>query len=438
MPGAGGYREVIALAVPLILSMVSQTLMLAIESALLGRVDPVAQGASGLASALKWPLLLLCNCGGTGVQICVAQALGAGRLTECGVVAWQGIYLSCLAWLVPVLAGLHAPWIVQLSAPSPELIAPTVLYLRIAWLGSLPGMVNLIIVGCFRGLGDTRTPLLVTLVIDSLNVVLDIVLIFGLAGLPPLGIAGAAIAAVLANTIGVTLSFTLFWRRGQRQGFLSQRRLPFVRQTCWQVLQVSWPIGTYAALEMTAWTLFTAFIARLGTTEAAAHAIAVRVIALCYTAGLGISITATTLIGRYLGAADRLAMRRTIRTSLMLLLGLMSSLGVGLFVWRQPLVGLFSEDAAVTPLARQLLIFAALFQIFDALTLLGIGVLRGTGQTRWPMFIGVAVNWGLFIPSAVLVMFVWSGGVLGGWAVALATGMVLGLLLLGRVWRYLW
>jgi len=435
---AGGYREVGFLAFPLVLSLLSQTIMTAVESAFLGRFGTVEQGAAGLAGAFVWPLLLLCNCSGIGVQICVAQSIGAQRRADCGAFTWQGIYVSVLAWLFLVAAGLSAPLIVGLSAPSPELVEPTALYLRIELLGGLSGLINLTLVGFFRGIGDMKTPLVVTLGIELLGMLLDVLLIFGVAGCPRLGIAGAALSTVSATTVGTVIYLCLFLRRGQREGLLTQPRIPFDRHACWHLVRVSWPIGAQGALEMGAWTLFTAFAARLGTVEAAAHAIAIRVISLAYMAGYGISVAATTLVGRYLGAQEPEAARRSMRSCLMLTLLLMGSMGVGFFVWRQPLVALFTRDDAVAPLAVQLVIFVALFQICDSLSLSAMGVLRGAGQTRWPMLAGLLVNWGLFVPSAALVMFPWQGGILGGWAVALGSAVLLGLVLLWRVLRSGW
>ena len=430
---AGGYREVVSLALPLVLCMLSQTIMTAVESAFLGHYGMVEQGAAGLAGALLWPLLLSCNWSGIGVQICVAQSIGAQRRTDCGALTWQGIYVSLLAWLCLVIAGLGARLIVQLSAPSPALVEPTILYLRIELLGSLPGLVNLTLVGFFRGIGDTTTPLMVTLVVELLGTLLDLLLIFGVAGLPRLGITGAALATVSANAVGTVIYLYLFLRRGRREGFLTQPRLPFDRHACWRLVRISWPIGAHGVLDMGAWTLFTALAARLGTVEAAAHAIAIRIIALGYMAGYGISVAATTLVGRYLGAQEPAAARRSMRSSLILTLLLMVSMGAGFFVWRQSLVALFTQDLTVAPLAVQLVSVVALFQLFDSLSLSAMGVLRGAGQTRWPMLAALLVNWGLFIPCAALVMFTWHGGIIGGWAVGLGSAVLLGLVLLWRV-----
>ncbi len=434
-PVAGGCGEVARLAVPLVFSLLSQSLMAAMEAALLGHVSAIAQGAVGLAWALLWPLQLGCNWSGIGVQICVAQAYGAQRHSACGNFACQGLYINLLAWAVLVVAGLGSASLIQLSGPDPALVPPAAQYLRIVLLGSLPGLCNLTLVGFFRGIGDSTTPLLVTLLVEGINTLLAVLLIFGLAGCPALGVAGAAYASVTAASVGTLIYLRCFLRRGQRLGFLTRAWLPFDRVTCRRIVHVSWPIGAHATLEMSAWSLFTACLARLGSVEAAAHTIALRVLALAYMAGYGIAVATTTLVGQYLGAENPTAARRSMRSSLILVLGLLGGLGLSIFVWRVPLVRLFTQDPAVGAMAVSLLVYVALFQLSDALALNAIGALRGAGHTRWPMLAVLVLNWGLFIPSVMLVLFVWHGGLLGGWRVALGTAILTGLTLLWRAWR---
>ncbi len=434
----GGYHEVVHLALPVVVSMLTQTLAAAVESAFLGRFGTTEQGAAGLGGALLWPILLACNCSGMGVQICVAQAMGAQRRPDCGAITWQGIYVTVLAWLPMLVVGVYALPLVRLMAPSPALLEPTALYLRIELLGGLPALLNMTLAGFFRGLGDTRTPLVVVLVVQCLSTLLDLLLIFGVAGLPRLGLAGAALATVSARTVGTALYLWLFLHRGWREGFLVQPRLPFDRHTCWRLVRVSWPIGAQGALEMGAWTLFTALIARLGAVEAAAHTIAIRVTSLSYMAGYGLCVAATTLVGQYLGAQDRTAARRSMVSCLVLIIGLMGSLGIGFFIGRYPLVRLFTHDEAVVALGVRVLLLVALLQVFDGINLIAIGVLRGAGHTRWPMLVGLLLNWGVFVPGAALGIFVWPGGIMGGWAAALGTVVVLGLVMLLRVLRGAW
>jgi MATE family multidrug resistance protein len=372
------------------------------------------------------------------VQICVAQSMGAQRHQDCGAITWQGVYITGLAWLPMLVLGLYALPLVRLIAPSPELIAPTALYLRIELFGGLPALLNMTMIGFFRGIGDTRTPLVVVLVVESLAVLLDILLIFGVAGCPRLGIAGAALSTVICRTVGTAIYVGLFLCRGRREGFATRLRLPFDRHACWRLLRVSWPIGAQGALELGAWTLFTAFIARLGPVDAAAHAIAMRVTSLSYMAGYGLCVAATTLVGQYLGAHNRAAARRSMMSCLVLVVGLMGSLGLAFFVGRYPLVGVFSHDAAVIALGVRVLLCVALLQVFDGINLIAMGVLRGAGNTRWPMLVGLLLNWGIFVPSAVLTIFVWPGGIVAGWAAAVSTVVVLALLMLLRVLRGAW
>jgi MATE family multidrug resistance protein len=123
---------------------------------------------------------------------------------------------------------------------------------------------------------------------------------------------------------------------------------------------------------------------------------------------------------------------------LVLAIGLMGSLGLGFFLGRYPLVRLFTYDEAVIGLGVRVLLWVALLQVFDGVNLIAMGVLRGAGNTRWPMLVGLLLNWGLFIPSAALVLFVWPGGIVAGWAVSVVTVVILAFLMLIRVWRGTW
>jgi putative MATE family efflux protein len=411
-----------------------------IDAAFLGRLGTAEQGAAGLAEPFLWTLLMLCGGVSTGVNIFVAQDYGAQSRGRCGLITWQGLYVNLLTWLLFLGGGLAARACIQLGQPSPDLLEPAVTYLRIRLLGALPLLMNFTLQGFFRGIGDTQTPLRVTILVNALNVLLDYLLIFGHAGLPRLGIAGAAVAAVLSTSVGSVLYIWLFLRCGTRQGLLTKAWAPFDRYACWHLIQVSWPTGLQAALEMSAWTLFTILVARLGAPEAAAHYITTNVALLSYMPGYGVSVAATTLVGQSLGAADRAAAWRSARACLVLVTLLMGTIGAGFFFWRHALVQFFTADPVVQQLGARLLIFAAICQIFDGWSLVAAGVLRGAGETRWPMLAGVILGWGFFVPLAYLTMFPLHGGVIGGWVVGMTYIILLGLTMSARLaqgqWQY--
>lgn len=426
-------REVVSLALPVVLSMLSHTLMTSVDIALLGHFGTVEQGAAGLAQAFLWVFIVTCNCCGTGVNIFVAQYWGAQRYLACGQITWQGLYLGLLAWLPMLAGGFWADTLVRLNAPDPELAAPAALYARIRLLGGLPILLNFVLIGFFRGIGDVRTPLVVTFAAQLLNGLLDVVLIFGLAGFPRLGIAGSAIATVSTTGMTTLIYLGLFWQRGLRQGLLRRAWVPCDPGACRRLINVSWPVGVQGAFELGAWTLFTTMVARLGSAAMAAHAIATQIMALSYLTGYGISVAAATLVGQYLGAKQPAVARQSMLASLFIIVIYMGTLGVGFYLWRHPLIGIFTGVSAVSRIAADLLIFVGLFQVFDGISLVATGVLRGAGETRWPLGVGLLLNWGMFVPLAVMVMFWFDGGVAGGWAAALCYVVMLAVVMLVRV-----
>ncbi len=434
----GGYRETLHLAYPVALSMLSQTLMWLVDTSFLGRVSLVAQGAAGFAGTCVWLLLSFSVGIGTGVNILVAQSFGAQRRADCGLVTWQGMYISLLIWIPLLVGGLCAPWIVQRLGPSTPLMEPAATYMAIRLFGALPAVLNFSLLGFFRGLGDTRTLFWVTLLTNALNVVLDYLLIFGHAGLPRLEIAGAAGATVLSTAMGSLIYLWLFVRRGQQQGFLMRRLEAFNWAVWWSLVRLSLPIGCQSMLEGGAWAMFTVLVARLGTIEAATHQIALSLVSFAYMLSFGVTIAATTLVGQYLGAANRAAARRSARSCLVLGTVVLSLLGIVLVLGRRPLVGIFTPDPDVIQLGTRLVLWVAAFQIFQGLSQISAGVLRGAGDTRWPMFASIIAGWGVFLPGATLVMFTLQGGLGGGWMSVVGYGLILSLAMLLRLWHGRW
>jgi putative MATE family efflux protein len=269
-------------------------------------------------------------------------------------------------------------------------------------------------------------------------VLLDYLLIFGYGGFPRLEIAGAAVAAVVAASVGSCLYVWLFLRRALQQGFLGQALVPFDRQECRGLLRLSGPVGCQGALETGTWLLFATLVGRLGSAEMAAHHIATNVLTLSYMASYGVAVAATTLVGQYLGAGDHAAARRSVRSCLVLVSVLTGVMGVSFLLWRCELVWVFNHDPAVVRLSVQLLVCIALFQGFDGLALVAAGVLRGAGDTRWPMLASLVFGWGVFIPLAYLSIFPLRGGVVGGWRAAMLHILLLSVTMTARLARGQW
>ena len=435
----GGLREVGHLAYPVVLQNVSVTTLHMVDAAFLGRVGPTEMGAAGYGGLWIWTALCFFLGTGTGVQTFVAQAHGAGRERECGPWAWQALAAvlpplvvgtALFAWAFPVFQA----WL----APAPELQGFATEYVRARALGCGGVAVTMVLGAFFRGLGDMRTPLLVTMTAALANAVLDWGLIFGNLGMPALGVRGAGLATALAEWLGAALLLACFLRRRVRHAYATgpvRPRLHSIRR----FLRTGAPIGGMWFLDMITFSLFTTLIARMGSEVMAASQAFVVLLHVSFMQVIGFQIAAMTLVGRYIGAEDPESAERSYRSALSLGVAYASAVGVVFLLFPEALLRIFSDDARVLELGVPLLALGALFQLVDAVGIIAGGALRGAGDTRWPFLVQTAMAWGLFLPLGWLGGVGLGGGLVGAWlgatAYVLALGAAMALRFRGGAWR---
>lgn len=411
----GGVREVAALAAPVVLQQVSATTMMVVDSAMVGRLGSTELAAVGFASVWLWTLFALFNGTAGGVQTFVSQYEGAGRYRECGTWAWQGLYSVVPGTLFLVL--LVAPFADTLLgwlAPSTGLRTAAGAYVAARLPGEAALAALMVMTAFFRGVGDTRTPMAVTILANVCNVVLDYGLIFGTLGLPRMGVAGAGLATAISGALGAALLFVLFQRRRTVDRFATRPVAPDTRRIR-RFLRVGLPIGGQWAIGMTSFAFFTTLIARMGDESMAASQAFVMLLCMSFMQALGISAAAQTLVGRYVGAGNEAAVGRSFHASLALGIGVALVVGVLFVVVPGPLLRIFTDDPAVLALGRPLLAIGAVFQLFDAIAIIAEGSLRGAGDTRWPFAIETFFGWGVFVPLAYTLGVVLEGGLAGAW-----------------------
>lgn len=434
----GSYREVIQLAYPAVLTMLSWTAMWTVDTIFVGRVGTAEQGAVGLAGALTWTAVCVVNGTMTAVQIFVAQHCGAGQRHRCGEILWQGIYLALLAAVPAIILGLYSDRLVGLLKISLDLRGFTADYLKIRLVGAVFHFLFRNMELFLQGTGDTRTPLKVSIVANGCNVLLDYLLIFGKFGFPEMGVRGAALATVIATAVQSGIyAYLLFGRSGWRMYF-PRRVSPLVPRRFFKLVRVGGPVGVQWLLDMSTWTIFTTFVARLGEVEAAAHQIAITILHVSFMPGYGISIATTTLVGQFIGAGDAESAKRAAYNSLRIVVLFMGTMGVMFFLFRSQLIRVFNPDPEVIAVGATLLIYAAVFQVFDGTAMVGTGVLRGSGDTRWPSLVSIGIAWGVFVPLVYLMIIRLDLGVTGGWLAASIWIGTLGLAMFGGVCKRRW
>ena len=412
---AGGVLEVASLAYPVVLATMAETFMQVINSAMVGRLGATELGAVGFGGIWVWTLF----CGfvgcAQGVQVFVARHFGAGEQRACGAWVWQSLYLlvpavalwcGAMYWVFPIVIG----WV----GASPELESTALEYV-VTRIPQGPAIViSFSIVSFFRGVGDTRTPLVASLVSISVNVVLAYGLIFGELGLPAWGVAGAGWSMTAASWINATIMLLFFLSRRMRQRFATSPVRPD-RRAARRFLVTAAPIGGQWLLEMVSFALFSSLVARMGDAEMAASQAMLQLLSLSFMQAVAISIASGTLIGQYIGADDMAAAERSYRSGLKLAALLASIVALIFLASPELLLGIFTNEAGVLALGRPLLALGALFQLVDAIGIVTGGSLRGAGDTRFSFLVSATAAWLVRLPLLWVAVIWLDTGLYGAW-----------------------
>jgi putative MATE family efflux protein len=275
-----------------------------------------------------------------------------------------------------------------------------------------------------RGVGDTRTPMLIMAVVNVVNMVVAYVLIYGIGPFPALGVLGSALGAAIGRVVGFALVIGVLVRGHRGLRLRSRLLLPDATQFR-RIIAIGAPAGAEMLVLRGGMMAFVATVASLGTSALAAHQIALTSESLSFMPGFGFSVAATTLVGQALGARRPRLAERSGWTACGMAALIMSAMGLLFFLFPEKFMAAFTDDPVVIALGSGPLRLVALVQPFLAASMVLSGALRGAGDTRWPLAITASGFWGVRLPLAFILAQT-PLGLLGAW-----TGMAIDLALRG-------
>ena len=402
-------REILRLAVPAFLALVAEPMFLLADAAIVGHLGTPQLAGLGIAGAIIQTAVGLCIFLAYGTTASVARRLGAGDVRGALAQGIDGIWLAVLIGVVTTAVGLMTVTpLIGLFDPHPVVAEHAASYLSWAFLGVTPLLVLLAGTGILRGLQDTRTPLVVAVAANLVNIVLNVALVYGL----DLGIAGSAIGTDLAQLGAAAAVVAVVVRAARREGASLRPDLPGIRRAGHAaVALVIRTVTLRAALLVMTWGA-----AALGATATATHQLAMTLWTFLAFALDAIAIAAQAITGRYLGAGDLEVTRQA--TDRMVTWGWRSGLVTGaLLAVTAPFLGrLFTSDPAVHAELWPVLLVAALFQPLSGIVFVLDGVLIGAGDGRYLAWAGAVVLL-VFAPAAWAVATQTSSGLLGLWVV---------------------
>jgi putative MATE family efflux protein len=404
-------REILRLAVPAFLALVAEPLFLLSDAAIVGHLGAAEIAGLGIAAVVLQTAVGICVFLAYGTTASVARQLGAGDLRGALTQGVDGLWLAIGIGLVVTVVGVATtgPLVAAFGA-GPTVTEPAQTYLRIAFLGTVPLLVMLAATGVLRGLQDTRTPLVVAVGGNALNIVLNLVLVYPLG----LGIAGSALGSVLAQVASAAVFVVVVVRAARRHGAPLRPDLPGIRRAAHagSALVVR-TLTLRAALLVTTYAVTVGAVAGEEEVDLATHQLALTIWTFLAFALDAIAIAAQALTGRLLGAGDVVGARET--TQRMVRWGVVSGVVTGLLLAVvSPWVGqLFTGDDAVSDLLVPVLLVAALGQPVAGVVFVLDGVLIGAGDGRYLAWAGL-VTLVAYAPVA-LVLAAYSAGLVAIW-----------------------
>ncbi|MCW2758326.1 MAG: family efflux transporter [Nocardioidaceae bacterium] len=396
-------RQILALAVPAFLALVAEPLFLLADSAIVGHLGTTQLAGLGIASAVLGSVVSLCVFLAYGTTAEVARRIGAGDPTGAVRRGLDGTWLAVLVGLAVSAVGVPAAGVVVgWFGAGPAVADSATTYLRIALLGAAPLLVMLATTGVLRGFQDTRTPLVVAVVGNALNVVLNLLLVYGVGSWSGLGIAGSALGTLVAQ-VASALALTAVVVRGARRHDVGLRLDPAgVRASA----RAGVPLLLRTLTLRISLLLMTVGAARLDHHVGGSARLATMQLALTLWTFLAfvldaIAIAAQALTGKHLGAGDVGTTRAV--TAQMQRWGLGSGVLSGLLLaGLSPVLGpLFTDDPEVHRLLVPVLLVAALVQPLAGVVFVLDGVLIGAGDGRYLAWAGFVVLL-VFAPAALL------------------------------------
>lgn len=396
------FRRVLDLALP---AVGEQTLNMAVglaDTFMVGHLGAASVAAVGLSNQAVMLVTTFFAATATGVTALVARHVGAREPERANTITHQGYLLAALFGALAMAFGLtmSRPTMQALQAPA-DVIDGGATYLRVVAL-TFP-LAAWLFVGnaALRGAGDTRTPMLIMLIINAINIAVAYAAIYGAGPLPALGVTGSAIGAAVARGTGGLLVTLILWRGHAGLRLRLRQLAPNVVQIR-RIANIGVPAGAEQLLMRGAQTAFAATVATLGTQAFAAHQISLQVESLSYMPGFGFAVAATTLVGQGLGARDPRRARADGLLAQRLAIAVMACMGVIFFLFPAPIIGIFINDPQVVQAGVWPLRLVAFSQPALATSMVLGGALRGAGDTRTTLLITGGGLWIVRLPLAWL------------------------------------
>jgi len=429
-------KYMLKLAAPMVVTNISFTIMQFVDRFMVSRLGTEALAAILPAGILSFVPASFAVGVMTSVNTFVSQSLGRGEKRNCSNYCWQAIYMG-LAYFAVVVAIMWpaAPWIFRTLGHEPAVVNMEVAYFRIMLYAQFLAVFIWSSSQFFMGVHRPIITMYAALCAQVVNVAANYVLIFGKFGFPQMGIAGAGWGTFIGIAVGVGIRMAMFLSTDINSKFASRRTMNIDFPKMRDLLKVGFPAGFGFMVNMAAWGIILfGLVGRFGKEALAATSAVFACMNVSFMPIVGLGTALTAAVGKAIGEGKKDVAIKQTAVCLKIALVYMGLAGLCFLAFRNDLMAFWSSDDKVINWGINILICAAIFQVFDAVLIIYGDALRGAGDTVWLAIVealGAAVILGL--GGFFMVKFLPELGALGPWIAATVKIIVVGL---ANRWRF--
>ncbi len=416
-------RSLLTIAAPIVAGNILQSMMEVADLFFVGRISPAAIGGVGLAVSVIFVLMTLIIGLASGTTAFVSRYYGEGNYSYAGRVLIQALILGVvLSVAISVVGVLFADEMLAIFGAPVEVIAEGAPYLRVFSLGIVALVEFWIISAFFQSIGDTKTPLLIILVINVLNIILDPILIFGIGIAPAMGVSGAAAATIITRVIGLGIGAFLLLRRLNPQMEFTRQAEPDLH-LMHRILRVAVPNMVQSGVRSVGSLIMYIIIASYGTLALSAYGIVSRIEMLAMMPGFGIATAAAVMVGQNIGAGDPDRSEASAWRAVGLFGFFMAVMTMVILTFGGSLTEIFDPSGLSNAYASSYFLIVSPFYVLIAVATVFSFALNGAGDTRKPMYATILSYFFLQVPLALIIPELTGTGIVGVWY-AMAMGIL--------------
>jgi MATE family multidrug resistance protein len=415
------YRDNLGLAIPVVISQLGHTLVQTSDTIIVGHfAGTVSLAAVSLATSI-FVIMLIIGIGiSYGITPLIAQHNGRGNFAECGRLLSNSLFINMITGVILfIITLLGSVFLLDHLDQTPEVVSQAKPFLVLLGISTIPMLVFNTFKQFTEGLGFTKQAMSISIWGNVFNICLGIILVKGFS----MGVRGVGYSTLADRCIMAVVMSAYVFRSKNFKKYLTDFALKNIdRLRCIQLLRIGGPVALQYTFEISAFSAAAILIGTIGYHEQAAHQVAINLASMTYMMASGLSAAAAIKSGNYFGANDHKNLRHSAISSYHIVLVFMCITALIFTVFNHVLPWIYTTDKIVIGIAAQLLILAALFQLFDGTQVVGLGILRGMGDVNVPTFITFFAYWVVGLPVGYVLGIKIHLGVQGVWY-----GLVLGL-----------